>query len=337
MKEYYMTKKNWLLVLCAGLVLAVLLLGGCATSRLFDKKSAKAKEQSVIQLDSEASGGNRSVSIDGKPVVYMGSGSLTLVIPAGEHTVLVSKSRRYTLSSEKSRRGDTVYVQTTYIDYSLKSYTTFEFEPGKRYALENIYPKMDYNGMTLETSDPGVTVHTSQAGAVSVDNPGLKIEEEGTMPFSTYLGYEFQWDGSYFGWTKGIVSNGFGVGFGVSLIHGKLEMKLLGEAGVGIGLSVPDMAALGFGYLVYAGGLAEILFSKTALEFGGGMIAGNNGFMNLSESVAGRNFAAPYLKAGFLFQKGWHQEWGLYGQYFLGSEEEEWYNRFGAGIHFHAH
>jgi hypothetical protein len=313
MKEYYMTKKNGLLVLCAGLVCGFLL-GGCATSRLFDKKSAKAKEQSAIQFNEDVRGGS-SISIDGNPVNYSGSGSLTLVIPAGEHTVAISTTSR---------------------NYTMNSYTTFAFEPNKTYTPENFSPGLKRNGGTWEAVDPRVTVQTARDGGVYVDNPGLKIEEEGTMPFSTYLGYEFQWDGSYFGWTKGIVASGFGAGFGVSLIHGKLEMKLLGEAGAGIGLSVPDMAALGFGYLVYAGGLAEILFSKTALEFGGGMIAGNNGFMNLSESVAGRNFAAPYLKAGFLFQKGWDKEWGLYGQYFLNSEDEEWYNKFGAGIHYHA-
>jgi hypothetical protein len=321
-----MKKKFWLQVLCTGLVLAGILLPGCATSRLLDKKSAKAQEQSVLQLGHDAYAfGSDFISINGKPVRYGGSGSLTLVIPAGEQTVLVNKSQSYMLDT----RG------AVYIPYTLKSYTTFEFEPNKIYVIRNNYPYLRYNGRTLETSDPGVTVYTSQAGIVSVDNPNLEIKEVGTMPFSTHIGYESQVDG-FIGWTNELLPVGFGMGFGVSVIHGKLEMKLLGEAGAGIGFGVPAPALRG-GYLVYGGGLAEVFFSKTALEFGGGMIAGNNGLFDVSDSPPGRNFAMPYLKAGFLFQNGREQEWGLYGQYFLNSEGEEWYNKFGIGVHYHSH
>jgi hypothetical protein len=334
-RRIMMKKKTGLQVVCAGLALAGIMLSGCATSKIFDKQSAKAKEQSSVLLSEAARGGN--ISIDGKPVVYSGSGSFTLVIPSGEHTVLISRSLSYTVGTEYISAE---YKKVTYIPYMLKSYTAFEFEPNKKYRLENILPKLRYNGRTLESSDAGVTVTTSQAGDVFVDNSGLEVKEAGTMPFSTYIGYESQFEGLLAGWVKEMLPTGFGMGFGVSVIRGKLEMNLLGETGAGVGFSVPDMAALGAGYFVYGGGLAKIFFSKTALEFGGGMIAGNNGLLNMlnpGDPPPGRNFAAPYLKAGFLFQKGWDQEWGLYGLYFLGSEDEEWYNQFGIGVHYHSH
>jgi hypothetical protein len=279
------------------------------------------KGQSVI-LNGEV-----ITSIDGTSSVNNGLGGENLVIPAGEHTVLVRSWESYTLSSWSTSS----YTHTSYIPYTLESYTTFEFKPGKRYVIENIYVDLDYNGRTLETSDEGVTVTTSRDGEVSVDNPGLVVREDGTMLFSTHIGPEFH-PMVFGGWShKELLTTGLGLRPGLAIIHGKLDLKLMGEAGLGIlGFGFPDFTGFGMGFSAYYGGLADIYFSDTGLELGGGMLYG--GILTNDDIL----HSTPYLQAGVLFRSGNEgNEWGIYGQYYLNATQ--WYSMFGVGIKAFAH
>jgi hypothetical protein len=321
-RSIMMTKKNWLRVLCGGLavVLAGFMLGGCATSRIYDK-SVPMKEQCVIV--------NAQVitTIDGENIGDP-THSLALLYPAGKHTVRVRRSLRYTIASQTY----TDSVHSIYIPYTLESYATFEFEPYKKYVIENIYPSLSYNGKTLETQDEGVTVTTSRDGKVSVVNPGLVIRETGTRPSSTYVGAEFRPSRSI-GWSyKDQIGGSLGSRAGLSILHGYLDIKLLGEAGIGGGIAFPDMSDYGAGFSVYYGGVADITVSKIGLEFGGGMIHGFHMPMStIGEGIPTHGFSTPYLQAGILFPgKRWSGGFGLYGQYYLNGEQ--WYNTFGAGI-----
>jgi hypothetical protein len=313
-------------VLCAGLAVFGVALSGCATSRVFDKSAPAEAGQSVI-LDDYL----YLTSIDGKPFAF-GKGeflgmlkTVGVVIPAGEHTVLIRQSLRYTLDSWTG--SSTTY--TTYIPYTLVSYTTFDFKPGKKYVLENIFPILRYNGRTLEAKEAGVTVTTSQIGAVSVDHPGLVVKEEGDMPFSTHIGLEFHRN-IYAGWAyRDLLSFGFGPRLGMSIIHGSLDLKLMAEAGVGAGANVPELTDLRVGVSTYYGGVADIFFSKFGLEFGGGMITGGD-IQRVAEDT--NSVTTPYLQAGILFQEP-GKEWGIYGQYYLNGGQ--WHNTFGIGIKWH--
>jgi hypothetical protein len=311
-------RKNMMMVMAFLVGLGTMVLAGCATSMIYDK-SVPMKEQCVIVNADDIS------TIDGKAVVDMSGWNTAAVYPAGTHTVVVKSYSRYTVSSRQ--HGD--YTYTSYLPYTLKSYTTFEFKPGKRYVIENIYPRLSYDGRTLVTRDEQVTITTSPDGAVYVDNPGLVIREKGTMPFSTHIGLESQINLSAGLVYQDQLSGTGGPRLGVSIIHGGLHLRLMGEAGIGLGFCVPDLAGFGMGFSAYYGGTAEIVFSKVALELGGGMIAGINTAIDYDAPL----FSTPYLQAGILFRKPGKTDWGLYGQYYLNGEE--WRDTYGVGMKWH--
>jgi hypothetical protein len=309
-------------ILTAALVFG-LLLGGCATSMIYDKK-VPMKEQCVI-VNAEL-----ITHIDGKTVDFGEASSTSVVYPAGGHTIRIKLETRYIISSETSRSGNTQYTHTTYIPYTLDSYITapFEFKPGKRYVLKNIHPALQYKGGLLTTSDKNVSIST-RGRDVFVDNPGLEIVEAGTMPFSTHIGLEFM-PSMFMGWSyKDLILIGGGPRLGLSILHGYLDIKLLSEAGAGGMLSVPDLSDFGLGGSVYYGGVVDITFPKIGLELGGGMIHGFQwSLINDDKGIPG--FSTPYLQAGIFFPDDGN--WGIYGQYYLNGEQ--WYNTFGAGIKF---
>jgi hypothetical protein len=321
-------KKNrncsWVIsaALVIGFVMAGLILSGCVTSRVFTGGDTppEQKGQSVIV------NGDEITHIDDVPVAHTSEGRINLVIPAGRHTITVSKISHYTVSRETTYE----YEYTTYISYSLKAYTAFDFEPGKKYALEDIMVAMKYNGRTLETSTPGVTITTYRDGSVLVDNPGMTVKETGTMLLSTHIAAEFS--PAFFGsWSyKDLLTTGLGLRLGAAVIHDKLDLKLMGDAGAGLlGFSFPDFANVGLGFSAYYGGLASVYFSTIGLDLGGGMQQGVS--LILSDDAEVEFFITPYLQAGILFRKkGTVDEWGIYGQYYL--DAEQWYNKFGLGI-----
>jgi hypothetical protein len=314
-------------MLVTGFVMAGQILSGCVTTRRFSDGDASAEEkgQSVIV------NGKDVHSIDDIPVVsYSPSGGVRLVIPAGKHTIRVKKSTSYTVS----KRATASYTYTSYIPYTLEAYTTFDFEPGKKYALEHVFAHLSYNGRTLETQDADVTVTTSPDGSVHVDNPGMTVVKKGSMlgP-STYIRPEFSGTG-FVDWSyKELLASGGGLMSGVTVIHDKLDLKLLGEAGIGIlGYSFPDFARYRMGFSAYYGGLANVYFSSIGLEMGGGMhyaLTIPTPAEEPSDDSPDFMFSTPYLQAGVLFPtKG--GELGIYGRYYL--DAEQWYSKFGLGV-----
>jgi hypothetical protein len=266
------------------------------------------------------------------------------VYPAGEYVVGVSKELSYTVDV----RQTSSYRRETYIPSTLVIGKSFIFEPGKRYILENIYPDLRYNGRTLESPDPDVTVLTFD-GKVTVFHEGMRIREVGTMPFSTHIGLESQ--GSILsGWFyKDLLITGGGPRLGLSIIHGYLDIKLLAEAGAGGILTVPGMTSLAApSWSVYYGGVADVFLNNIGLEFGGGMIIAHTPYPDIQwdsgslkfvsdpddddpyQKMSGL-FTTPYLQAAILFRGKMNGgSKGIYFQYYLNGEE--WHNTFGAGL-----
>jgi hypothetical protein len=317
-----MTKKRVLLGTLALALVFGFVLAGCATSRIYDKK-VPMKEQCVIM------NAQHITTIDGNAIAGSGGmGMMTLVYPAGKHSVHIKRNERYTISQTSHVSGSTEYRSETYIPYTLEASVTFEFEPNKRYVLQHLYPMLRYNGRTLETQDEGFII-TTRDGGVNIENTGLVIKEAGTRLFSTHIGLEFM-PNYFMGWSyKDLVSVGGGPRLGLSFLHGYLGLKLLGEAGVGGILSVPDLDGLGIGGSVYYGGVADISFGKIGLEFGGGMIYGIQAIRLIGggDDDELQDYSTPYLHTALLFPD---ENWGFYGQYYLNGEK--WHNTFGVGI-----
>jgi hypothetical protein len=264
------------------------------------------------------------------------------VYPAGEYVVGVSKELSYTVDV----RQTSSYRRETYIPYTLVIGKSFIFEPGKRYILENIYPDLRYNGRTLESPNPDVTVLTFD-GKVTVFHEGMRIREVGTMPFPTYIGLE-SLGHIGFGWVyKDLFIIGGGPRLGLSILHGHLDIKLLAEAGGGGITAFPGMTSFGTAASLYYGGVVDVFFNNIGLEFGGGMIIGHSSYppmqwdsgslvFDLDEENASYQkmsglFTTPYLQAAILLRKkGKLESRGIYFQYYLNGEE--WHDTFGVGF-----
>jgi hypothetical protein len=133
---------------------------------------------------------------------------------------------------------------------------------------------------------------------------------------------------------------GFGSRLGLSVIHRYLDMKIMGEAGIGLGAhfggtfdfenaDLPVHLSIPF----YYGGLLEFYFPKIGVEFGGGMA----GYLGSETYLGGLPLhTAPYIQTGLIFHdrpnSGNMDIWGkeLYFQYYF--NQEEWYNTFGIGM-----
>ncbi|MDR0638463.1 MAG: hypothetical protein LBG27_06130 [Spirochaetaceae bacterium] len=297
------------------------MLTGCASTSMVYHKSVPMKKQCVI-LNAE-----EITSIDDTPVSFSRTGlkdgeRVSVVYPAGKHTIRITTRARHVIDV-KFEGYRAIYDEYVTMPYMLDAYTpaAFEFKPNKRYRIKNISPPLQYHDGKLTSSDENVTIRTSPDGTITVENPSLVIVEAGTMPFSTHIGVEFH-NSSGTGWFYNDLA-GFDLGprFGLTILHGNLDIKLLGGVGIVGPFAFPDLSGFKLEASVYYGGLAEIFVNNAGLEFGGGMF------------IAWNTPYTLYLQAGLLSRDKKNSTRSLYGQYYLNGEK--WHNTFGIGCKTH--
>jgi hypothetical protein len=319
-----------------GALLAMFSLTGCVTAGIADY-SIPSDERCVL-IDVEP-----ITHFDNQPVVSWktGMGRNVIIIPAGEHRIDRIVPRQHTISSQTIRSGNTDTTFSKYIPYTEHSSVVYKFEAGKNYTVVINAPKLKYENGNLISLSPGVSI-TESKGVISVINPNMEIVEEGKkflgagMIGNMYIGPEFQGD-FYMGWLyRNSFALGMGPRLGVGIINGKLDMKLMGEAGIGLGVGLPHIEQfdiskhifnLSPGIFYYAGGLAEFYFPKMGIGIGGGI---TNAFL-MDINGPALDYSVPYVELALLSDKRADAGlWSFFLHYYF--TEPVWYSSVGIGI-----
>jgi hypothetical protein len=268
-------KKKLFVTWLFGLALAsVLVLTGCVTSGIYYTDSDFADGQCTIEniwfVD----------AFDGKPVNWITDGGVTVaVIPAGVHEISIRTSEQYNTGWDY----DFIHGTRTqyYQPYTTHAVIKYPFEAGKKYKLSYSLPQLRYEGTMKEgrliSGAQNVRV-TKEGGRFHVYHVNISVTEvkKGAYGFigKTFAGLDYTWT-TGMGWTyPDSLGYLFGPRLGFGIIHGNFDMKLVGKAGVGIGLGFnPDNASFAFTMPAYAGGLLEFYFPKFGIGIGGGTTA----------------------------------------------------------------
>ncbi|GHV02340.1 hypothetical protein FACS189485_02490 [Spirochaetia bacterium] len=324
-------------------VLGTTFLMGCVTAQRYTDGSASTMQQCLLinAQELEANGRSPIATFDGKEIRWSAIGKLGMVIPAGVHRITYDAKRSYTVSERSYKSAGTEYTTTTYIPYTLRASVTYDFKPGKNYSII-IEPHLSGSTSSLTSTDPNTIVSINRRNADIIDVDvfvGIEIIEEENGPFNgnTYIGLESQ-----SAWSTGWMYNanfGSAIGprLGVGIISGALNMKILGEAEVGLAFAFPNMEGVTAALPVFsAGGMLE--FNTKYIDFGiGGGIIGSStlepillrfdGKESSHEAITSVMYLSPYVELDI---KRMGKFGGVYFQYYPVSET--WFSMFGLGI-----
>ena len=329
-------------------VLTVVLLIGCATTSIgpIEGKYPKTPDgQCKIQTDFTIR------KFDDKSTVW--SVDDYIVIPAGKHTLRGSRSGELTIIPGKTIRVREVDLygneRNTYLTedifdpnrrvlpFNIIWEVTYEFQKGKTYHISgnSLSKHIDYkNGELIVNEGSELIFNNGGLYGVTV-KPEVKVKETNGSPYITPEATGLVGAGLAYG---GITLGGFGERFGIGILAGKMDLKLVGLGQVGMLIpfgGLDRMPGLQYNF----GGLLEYHFPRIGIGAGGGMggsllpyevrVGGYD--YNPEMETQWENELWPYLEFNISFRGDINERHQVIYFHYYPSWGDEWYKTFGFG------
>jgi hypothetical protein len=331
------------------IVILVFLIMACTTTSIGPINGSYPKTpegQSLIRCAFEIQ------TFDGKPAGW--ARWENIVIPAGKHTLVhkrsgdsfILESRSYSRTTRSGVRDEVIttthVIDYDYITYDIVCEITYDFQKGKEYKILGD-PYADSHIRYIKSTkmlivSEGTQLTFNEKGNHMLVIPEVKVEEEKGSPYIRPEASGLMSTGMAFG---GIIISPIGERFGLGIIGGKADIKLVGLGQFGI--FMPFKNAFGMSYNF--GGLLEYNFPKIGIGVGGGMggtVAAYEGEADEygwnRETVWETPFQ-PYLEFNLTFRRDINKsQHGIYLHYYpssFPSGESNWYNIIGFGYKLH--
>jgi len=263
-----------------------------------------------------------------------------IVIPAGKHTLKCVRRRQlriidnsFTVKNPDGSQTRYIDLNSVYLQYDVIWEVTYEFQKGKSYYISggNFYISGDESkDKAIVTIQESIEFTFDEKRFFATAKPKIEVTESKGIPYIRPEATGLFGAGLAYG---GVTLGQFGERFGIGILSGKMDLKLVGLGQVGgLGTFFPDGG--GFGLQYNFGGLVEQHFPKVGIGAGGGMWGS---YLDIREKDKYGNLIdvwihqlQPYLELNISFRKGInlrHQV--IYFHYFPSGDN--WYNTFGVG------
>ena len=314
---------------------AVILLTGCATTSIGPVKGAYPQTpegQCII---------NSQFTIqrfDGVAANWPAGDDI--VIPAGKHTLLYKRSNLKLIVKDRSHyiNKEQFVLAFDYIPYDIILEVTYEFQEGKKYRIlgkswgdQNVRYNTNTgeitvtegtqlvfnNNKTFMTIIPKVDVRE-----ISSSNGSLFVTPEATGLLGAGLAY------------GGVTLGQFGERFGIGILGGMMDLKLVGLGQVGMLMSFTGGGRPGLQYNF--GGLLEYHFPKIGIGAGGGMGGSLLGYeveneYGHADGTRWEHELWPYLEVNMSIRTNINYRHHVIYFHYYPSWGNEWYKTIGFG------
>jgi len=234
------------------------------------------------------------------------------IVPAGRH-VLQGNIMVFFGTGDRDYEyyfyygGKRVY-NTDWATIKFKKY--FDFEPGKFYTITstwiNVYPLageqniyIDDDGNRYHYDDDAITPYIYRGSRVTFRLWDFALKEVDGQFENTYISFEYPWDFNIGIRYPGLLGLGFGPTYGFSFFSNPVNMRVYAEAGMGIGMGVPNYDFSTFDNfraglpIMHIGGAIEFEFSN---DFGIGLGGGYLYTITLYTPLPEETYPSPYLQ-----------------------------------------
>ena len=316
---------------------AVILLTGCATTSIGPINGAypntpdgQCKISSSFTID----------TFDGVAANWPAGDDI--VIPAGTHTIRCVANRQLTIRDRSLRRYDpqtreyiTILYDADVLYYKVIWEVSYEFQKGKSYSIYGRPGSLSFKDgvltvpegaeFVLDKNRYSTTVKPKvDVREISSSNGGLFVTPEATGLLGAGLAY------------GGVTLGQFGERFGIGILGGKMDLKLVGLGQVGMLVKFEEgvpFAGIHYNF----GGLFEYQFPKLSLGAGGGMWGSLLPYYVRDESLNNEeklweHIMQPYLEVNMALplRLNGRIDYVIYFHYYP-SFGEEWHRTFGFG------
>jgi hypothetical protein len=262
-----------------------------------------------------------------------------IVIPAGKHTLLYKRSNLKLIVENRSHYiGKELFVlDFDYIPYDIILEVTYEFQEGKKYQIlgkswgdQNVRYNTDTGEITVTE---GTQLVFNKDKTFMTILPKVDVSEISSSRGSLFVTPEATGligAGLVYG---GVTLGQFGERFGIGILGGKMDLKLVGLGQVA--MLIPFSGGLP-GLQYNFGGLLEYHFPKIGIGAGGGMGGSLLGYEVKNEyghadGTRWEHELWPYVELNMSIRTDInHRHHVIYFHYYP-SWGEEWYKIFGLG------
>ncbi|MCL2440999.1 MAG: hypothetical protein FWD14_04610 [Treponema sp.] len=321
-----MKKNVWILWIFTGL--CAIFFSGCLTAKAVTTSQNNNAGRSMVVISDDA-----TVWIGGIRIDRDFLGQQNFIFPAGKHTVTVRDNLQFTtMETHQGRR---------YIPYTAIWNTEYEFKPEKSYKINVSRARLRYVNGNLISDDSRVrivvenrrpTVYFEGDNFITISE--YSFGPSGGLIGTTYIGPYFNSNTDFLLWNYGPgLGLNAGPRLGLQMISGKIDLKLVGEAGIGAGIFY-HLTPESFGgvYNYYYSGMIDFSFPGIVIGTGYGMLNEQISFLD-NDTELKNTF--PYVEINL--RKLHDTDWigggsaGIFARYYF-INANDWYNKFAFGI-----